>query len=106
MPPSRIVLWATPGCPYCDAARDVLRAFGEPFDERDPLSSPERLRELLACSAAAAVPTVVVDGLVVVGFDAERIDEVLREPPPPVEPPDVYEPEELPEQDEELTEIR
>jgi glutaredoxin 3 len=106
MDSARIVFYARPGCPHCDAARAALVTHGEPFEERDPLSSPELLREFLACAATAAVPAVVVNGQVVVGFDAARLDEVLREPIVAPDPPDDYRPEELPDLDGDVTGIR
>ena len=91
----RIVLYATPSCPHCAAARAAIVASGESFVERNPLSSPEVLREMLAISAAAVVPTVIVGGSAMVGFDAERFGEMLREPPIEADPADDYTEEEL-----------
>jgi glutaredoxin len=98
MPSHRIILYATGDCPHCDAARAALEAWGGPFEERNPLSSREVLKELLLCSAVGAVPTIVVSGQVLVGFDADRLDQVLREPPPEPEPADEYTPEDLPQE--------
>ncbi len=95
MRPHDIVLYATGDCPHCRAARAALEAWGQPFEERDPLSSPVVLKELLLCAAVASVPTIVVSGQVLVGFDADRLEQVLREPPPEPEPIDDYTPEEL-----------
>jgi glutaredoxin 3 len=76
----RIVLYATPDCPFCAAARAALRAAGESFDERDPSTSPEVLREMLSFAASAVVPTIVVGGTALVGFDDDRLAHMLREP--------------------------
>lgn len=80
MPEPRIVLYATPGCPHCAAARAALRAAGEPFDERDPSTSAEVLRELLSFAASAVVPTIVLGGTALVGFDEDRLAHMLCEP--------------------------
>jgi glutaredoxin len=93
------VLYATGDCPHCSAARAALEARGEPFEERDPLSSVARLKELLLCAAVASVPTIVVSGQVLVGFDADRLQQMLNEPPPEPAPIDDYTPEELSEDD-------
>jgi glutaredoxin len=95
MPSHQVVLYATGSCAHCAEARAALDAWGQPFEERDPLSSPAALRELLLCSAVAVVPTIVVSGQVLVGFDADRLDQLLREPPPEPDPNDDYTPEEL-----------
>ena len=81
MPEPRIVLYATPDCPHCAAARDALGAAGESFEERDPSTSAEVLSELLSFAASAVVPTIVVGGMALVGFDEDRLADMLREPP-------------------------
>jgi glutaredoxin len=99
----RIVLYATKSCPHCAAARTAIEASGEPFVERDPLASVEVLREMLFVSAAAVVPTIVVGGRALVGFDADRFEQMLREPPLSLEPSDDYTEEELSGADDEPT---
>jgi glutaredoxin len=94
-----IVLYASGECPHCQAARAALEASGQPFEERDPLASRAGLKELMLLSAVASVPTIVVSGHVLVGFDGERLDELLRMPPPEPDPIDDYTPEELIEDD-------
>jgi glutaredoxin len=95
MPRHEIVLYATGDCPHCRAARAALEASGHPFEERDPLSSRARLKELMLLSAVATVPTIVVSGQVLAGFDASRLEEMLRDVPPVPEPEEEYTPEEI-----------
>lgn len=94
-----ILLYTKANCPHCEAARALLAASGHAFEERDPFASSEALKELLLWSAVASVPTVVVNGQVLVGFDADRLQEMLDEPEPEPEPDDEYVPEELPPDD-------
>jgi glutaredoxin 3 len=91
----RIVFYATRTCPHCAAARAAIEARGEPYEERDPMSSGEVLRELLASTASAVVPTIVIGGRALVGFDADRFEQMLREPPLEPGPADDYTEEEL-----------
>ena len=77
----RVRFFAVAGCPFCDVAREALRQCGEPFEEFDPTGNPDVLRELLRAAASATVPTIVVGERVLVGFDQERFEEILREPP-------------------------
>jgi glutaredoxin len=76
----RIVFFATASCPYCAAARDALRACGEPFIERDPTCDTEALRALLVVASTPTVPAITVGGRALVGFDRERLEELLHEP--------------------------
>jgi glutaredoxin len=95
MPEPRITLYAIPDCPQCAAARAALRAAGQPFEELDPSISAEDLRELLSFAGSAVVPTIVVGGKALVGFDEDRLAEMLREPPTGLGEPDAYTDEEL-----------
>ena len=91
----RIILYATPDCPHCAAARSALRAAGRSFEEFDPSTSTETLRELLSFTGSAVVPTTVVGGRALVGFDEDRLAEMLREPPTELGELDDYTDEEL-----------
>jgi glutaredoxin len=83
-----VVLYASGDCAHCRAAREALAASGQSFEERDPLESLEQIKELMLVSASASVPTIVVSGKVLVGFDPVLLDEFLREPPPEPEVPE------------------
>jgi glutaredoxin 3 len=98
----RIVLYATSSCPHCAAARAAIEASGETFVELDPRANATVLREMLEISAAAVVPTIVVGGRAMVGFDAERFEEMLREPPIDLAPADDYTEEELSDADDRM----
>lgn len=95
----RIVLYAMSGCPQCAVAREAIRASGESWEERDPTSNPETLRELLVQAASATVPALIIGNRALVGFDQDRFNQMLSQPPfePPVSPPET--PEELAEAD-------
>ncbi len=96
----RIVFYATSSCPHCASARETLRRFGDPFVERDPTREPEALRDLLVAAVTPTVPTIIVGGRALVGFDRERLEELLREPPLDPEPDDAAEIAELLREDE------
>jgi glutaredoxin len=73
-----INLYYAPWCPACRAARAWFRARNVPYTgfnvDRDP-GAARRLREL---SPSGTIPTIEIDGKVVVGFDERQITAVLR----------------------------
>ena len=99
----RIVLYAKSTCPHCAMAREAIRASGETWEERDPASDPDTLRELLVYAASATVPTILIGNRALVGFDQDRFEQMLSQPPfePPVRQPET--PEELAEADPDLS---
>ena len=57
---SERVMYVKPGCPYCAAAREGLRAQGLGWDERDATSDRASRAELMQASGdTGVVPTIV-----------------------------------------------
>ncbi|MBI4564759.1 MAG: glutaredoxin family protein [Planctomycetes bacterium] len=56
--------------------KEFLTAKGVPFTNRD-ISADEKAMDELVKLGAMAVPVLVVDGDVIVGFDRTRIQKVL-----------------------------
>ena len=54
------VMYVKPGCPWCDQAREGLRAQGLDWEERDATARPDWREELMRHSAGTGrVPTIV-----------------------------------------------
>jgi glutaredoxin len=77
----RIVLYATASCPHCAEARAAIVASGESWEERDPTSNVDVLRELLMHAASATVPTIVIGNRALVGFDRDRFEQMRSQAP-------------------------
>jgi glutaredoxin 3 len=64
-----ITIYATPVCPYCHAARDLLRRRATAFTEIDVMTNPERRREMTARSGGdRTVPQIFIGERHVGGF--------------------------------------
>lgn len=63
-------MYVKPGCPYCDSAREDLRARGLQWEERDATADETWKAELMRHSRnTGVVPTVVMgDEVVTVGW--------------------------------------
>jgi glutaredoxin-like YruB-family protein len=72
----RVVLYSQPGCPPCFAAKRFLSARGVAFEYRDVQEDPSALKDLLALKSQST-PTIVVGEEVMVGFDPERLNQML-----------------------------
>lgn len=67
---SETTIYTKPGCPYCAAAMDDMRARGVPFRQVDAKGDPAARAEMQRLSGGLRVPTIVhPDGSVTVGFD-------------------------------------
>ncbi|MDO8736941.1 MAG: glutaredoxin family protein [Thermoleophilia bacterium] len=66
--PDEVVIFTKPGCPYCAAAKKDLAEKGISFTEQDVTSNPVLKEEAIRLAGQAAVPVIVTNGEVAVGF--------------------------------------
>ena len=65
-----ITIYTTPMCPYCHAAKDLLRRYHAPFTEIDVMNDPQRRREMTERSGGGrTVPQIFIGGRLVGGFN-------------------------------------
>ena len=62
---------------FCNQAKEYLSQKGIAFQERDVAQDPSALTELKKLGYMTT-PVIVIDGAVIVGFDAEKIDAALK----------------------------
>ena len=65
-----ILIYTTPMCPYCLAAKDLLRRRSAAFIEIDVMADPVRRREMVERSGGRrTVPQIFIDDRPIGGFD-------------------------------------
>ena len=62
---------------FCDQAKEYLSQKGIKFQERDIAQDPTALEDLKKLGYMTT-PVIVFDSTVIVGFDAEKIDQALK----------------------------
>ncbi len=62
---------------FCDQAKEYLSQKGIQFQEKDIAKDPSALADLKKLGYMTT-PVIVIDGSVIVGFDADKIDQALR----------------------------
>ena len=62
---------------FCDQAKEYLSQKGMKFQEREIAQDPGALADLKKLGYMTT-PVIVIDGSVIVGFDAEKIDRELQ----------------------------
>ena len=73
----QVTVYSTPTCSYCTSLKSYLRTKGVRFQEID-ISRDERMaKDLVARSGQTGVPQTEIDGEIVVGFDRNRINDLL-----------------------------
>jgi glutaredoxin 3 len=66
--PDEVVIFTKPGCPYCAAAKEDLAEKGIQYKEQDVTLNPAMKEEAIRTAGQAAVPVIVRNGEVTVGF--------------------------------------
>ena len=62
---------------FCDQAKEYLSHKGIKFQEKDIAQDPSALDDLKKLGYMTT-PVIVIDGAVIVGFDADKIDQALQ----------------------------
>jgi glutaredoxin 3 len=73
-----IKIYSTPFCPYCVTLKDYLKSKNITFTDVDVSSDDKEREEMMKVSGQLGVPVINVDGKIIVGFDKEQIDEMLK----------------------------
>lgn len=73
----QVKVYSTPTCPWCTRAKDYLEQAGIAFEDIDVSTDVEAAREMVKISGQMGVPVLSIDGNVVIGFNKQRIDELL-----------------------------
>jgi glutaredoxin 3 len=72
---AQVVIYTTNYCPYCTAAKALLRSKKVQFDEIDVTDDPARRTEMERLSQRRTVPQIFIDEKPIGGYDdALRLD--------------------------------
>jgi glutaredoxin len=63
-----VTIYIREGCPFCKALKEDLDKKGVKYKEIDVIKNPEYQEELMKLAKRKAVPVMVEDGKVTVGF--------------------------------------
>lgn len=69
---ARVVIYTTSYCPYCTAAKSLLRSKNVQFEEIDVTRDPHRRTEMEQLSQRRTVPQIFIDGQSIGGYDDAR----------------------------------
>lgn len=73
-----IKIYSTPTCVYCATLKEYLKSKKTEFLDIDVSKSEKDLQEMIKISGQMGVPVVDIEGEIIVGFDKQRIDELLK----------------------------
>lgn len=76
---TRVTVYSTQNCPYCRMAKAFLDKYRVPYESLDVGADSEAAKKMIELSGQRGVPVITVDDEVIVGFDAQRLNELFGE---------------------------
>ena len=73
----RVVVYSTPTCPHCTNLKNYLRRNQIHFRDIDVSKDQKMAQELVRKSGQQGVPQTEINGRMIVGFNKQKIDELL-----------------------------
>ena len=73
-----VKVYSTPTCAYCVTLKKFLTEKGIQFEAVDVSQDEAALKEMVAKSGQMGVPVINIDGQIVVGFNRNKIVELLN----------------------------
>ncbi len=72
-----IKVYSTEACPYCVSLKSYLDEHNIPYQAIDVGSDKQAAQEMIDKTGQMGVPVIDIDGEVIIGFDKERINQLL-----------------------------
>jgi len=76
MPKTKV--YSTVTCPYCVTLKEFLASHDIEFEAVDVTSDHDAQKEMIEKSGQMGVPVTTIDDNVIIGFDREKISELLN----------------------------
>ena len=75
---ANVTIYTTPTCVYCKMTKEFFNEHNVQYTEKDVAGDAVAREEMVQKSGQMGVPVVDIDGELVVGFDKERLSELLK----------------------------
>jgi glutaredoxin-like YruB-family protein len=75
---STVLVYSTPTCPWCHKAKEYFKSKGVEYTDYNVADDQTKAEEMMQKSGQLGVPVIDIDGNIIVGFDLDRINELLH----------------------------
>jgi glutaredoxin-like YruB-family protein len=73
----QVKIYSTPTCPWCIRTKQFLKDNNINFEDVDVSSNQQAAEEMIKKTGQMGVPVLDIEGEIIVGFDKEKIKQVL-----------------------------
>jgi glutaredoxin-like YruB-family protein len=74
----KVKVYSTPTCPFCIMAKKFLKDNNIEFEDIDVSRDIKAAREMVEKTGQMGVPVIEIDGEFVIGFNREKIKQLLN----------------------------
>jgi glutaredoxin-like YruB-family protein len=74
----KVTIYSTPTCHYCNLAKDFFAENNIKYEAFDVQSDLAKRKEMVAKSGQMGVPVIFVGDELIMGFDEDRLRELLN----------------------------
>lgn len=72
-----VTIYSTPACHFCHAAKEFFDANNVSYTDIDVAADAEKRQEMIEMTGQMGVPVIRIKDDVIVGFDEEKVKELL-----------------------------
>jgi len=72
-----VTIYTTATCKYCVAAKEFFKEHNIQYNEYNVGTDLEKRKEMVDKSGQLGVPVITVDNEVIIGYDEDRLQELL-----------------------------
>ena len=73
----KVKIYTTSTCPWCMKTKEFLKENNVEYEEIDVTSDREAAKEMVEKSGQMGVPVIDVEGQIVVGYDPDKLKELI-----------------------------
>lgn len=74
---TNVVIYSSPNCVHCNHAKEFFQEHDIDYTDHDVSQDAEKRREMVEKSGQMGVPVIFIGDEMVVGFDKDRLSELL-----------------------------
>ncbi|MFH1308404.1 MAG: glutaredoxin domain-containing protein [Patescibacteria group bacterium] len=74
----KVRVFSTSTCPFCVTLAEYLKEKGVEFEYIDVSVNEQAQKEMIDKSGQMSVPVIEIDGEIVIGFDQDKINKLLK----------------------------
>lgn len=72
-----VTIYSTPTCHFCHMTKEFFKENNIIYNEKDVSEDQAALKDMVEKTAQFGVPVIDIDGTIVVGFDKNKLSELL-----------------------------